>query len=183
MGDDCWMGDCNINNVIGLSGTGNANSGGIKFGKGGMYIGYNGSSHYSSGTSLWSNFNADLLDGLHSTSFAPYNGVKFGHASDANIWHRILQFTTNWVGQVTFMYSPEECQRSYWGIFNINIRSKDIWFRGFSFANLPQIKCCGDDNNNWSVWIKGSANNYDPYGVIQILNFSNAFIVSVGLVS
>lgn len=181
MGDDCWMGDCNIRNVIGLSGTSNANSGGIKFGKGGMCIGYNGSSHYSSGTSLWSNFNADLLDGLHSTSFAPYNGVKFGHIPDANIWHRILQFTTNWIGQVTFMYSPEECQRSYWGIFNINIRSKDIWFRGFSFADLPQIKCCGDDNNNWSVWIKGSANSYDPYGVIQILNFSNASIVSVGL--
>lgn len=181
MGDDCWMGDCNISDVIGLSGTNNANSGGIKFGKGGMYIGYNGSSHYSSGTSLWSNFNADLLDGLHSTSFAPYNGVNFGHGPDANIWHRILQFTTNWVGQVTFMYSPEEYQRSYWGIFNINIRSKDIWFRGFSFADLPQIKCCGDDNNNWSVWIKGSANSYDPYGVIQILNFSNASIVSVGL--
>lgn len=128
-----------------------------------------------------SGLDADTLDGLHSKSFAPYNGVKFGHAPDANIWHRILQFTTNWVGQVTFMYSPEECQRSYWGIFNINIRSKDIWFRGFSFANLPQIKCCGDDNNNWSVWIKGSANNYDPYGVIQILNFSNASIVRVGL--
>lgn len=181
MGDGCWMGDCNINNVIGLSGTGDANSGGIKFGKGGMYIGYNGSNHYSSGTSLWSNFNADLLDGLHSTSFAPYNGVKFGHGPNANIWHRILQFTTNWIGQVTFMYSPEEYQRSYWGIFNINIRDKDIWFRGFSFADLPQIKCCGDDNNNWSVWIKGIANRYDPYGVIQILNFSNASIVSVGL--
>ena len=181
MGDDCWMGDCDISNVIGLCGTVNPNSGGIKFGKGGMYIGYNGSSHYSSGTSLWSNFNADLLDGLHSKSFAPYNGVKFGHGPDANIWHRILQFTTIWIGQVTFMYSPEECQRSYWGIFNINIRDKDIWFRGFSFADLPQIKCCGDDNNNWSVWIKGSANVYDPYGVIQILNFSNASIISVGL--
>lgn len=65
MGDDCWMGDCNIDNVIGLSGTGNANAGGIKFGKGGMHIGYNGSNHYSSDTSLWSNFNADLLDGVH----------------------------------------------------------------------------------------------------------------------
>jgi len=65
MGDGCWMGDCNISNVIGLSGTNNANSGGIKFGKGGMYIGYNGSSHYSSGTSLWTNFNADMLDGAH----------------------------------------------------------------------------------------------------------------------
>ena len=125
--------------------------------------------------------NADKLDGCHYNSFAPFNGVKFGHVPDSNVWHRILQFTTNWVGQVTFMYSPEECQRSYWGIFNINIRSKDIWFRGFSFADLPTIKCIGDDNNNWSVWIKGSTNNYDPYGVIQVLNQSNASIVSVGL--
>lgn len=70
MGDDCWMGDCNINNVIGLSGTNNANSGGIKFGKGGMYIGYNGSSHYSSGTSLWTNFNADTVDGQHASAFS-----------------------------------------------------------------------------------------------------------------
>lgn len=70
MGDGCWMGDCNINNVIGLSGRGNANSGGIKFGKGGMYIGYNGSSHYSSGTSLWTNFNADTVDGEHAANFS-----------------------------------------------------------------------------------------------------------------
>ena len=70
MGDDCWMGDCNIGNVIGLSGRGNANAGGIKFGKGGMYIGYNGSSHYSSGTSLWTNFNADTVDGEHASNFS-----------------------------------------------------------------------------------------------------------------
>lgn len=70
MGDDCWLGDCNIGNVIGLSGTTNANAGGIKFGKGGMYIGYNGSAHYASSTSLWSSFNADLLDGKHASDFA-----------------------------------------------------------------------------------------------------------------
>lgn len=70
MGNDCWVGDCNIGNVIGLSGTNNANSGGIKFGKGGMYIGYDGSSHYSSGTSLWTNFNADTVDGEHASNFS-----------------------------------------------------------------------------------------------------------------
>ena len=70
MGNDCWMGDCNIRNVIGLSGTNNANSGGIKFGKGGMYIGYNGSYHYSSRTSLWTNFNADTVDGEHASNFS-----------------------------------------------------------------------------------------------------------------
>lgn len=181
MGDDCWLGDCNIGNVIGLSGRGDSNAGGIKFGKGGMHIGYNGSNHYSSGTSLWSNFNADLLDSYHYNSFAPFNGIKFTHMPGDTTWHRILQFTTNWVGQVTFMYSPEEYQRDYWGIFNINIRSNDIQFMGFSFANVPQIKCIGDDNNNWSVWIKGDTNSYDPYGVIQVLNYSNASIVNVGL--
>lgn len=77
MGDDCWMGDCNINNVIGLSGTNNANSGGIKFGKGGMYIGYNGSNHYSSGTSLWYNFNADTVDGEHASNFSYTHQTSF----------------------------------------------------------------------------------------------------------
>lgn len=136
---------------------------------------------YIYGTEITQVNNSDTVDGRHYNSFAPFNGVKFSHGPDANIWHRILQFTTNWVGQVTFMYSPEECQRSYWGIFNINIRSKDIEFRGFSFADVPQIKCIGDDNNNWSVWIKGGANAWNPYGVIQVLNQSNASIVSVGL--
>lgn len=125
--------------------------------------------------------NADKLDSYHYNSFAPFNGVKFVHMPGDTTWHRILQFTTDWIGSITFMYSPEECQRSYWGIFNINIRSKDIWFKGFSFADVPQIKCIGDDNNNWSVWVKGNTNNYDPYGVIQVLNYSNASIVNVGL--
>lgn len=125
--------------------------------------------------------NADTVDGLHSNSFAPYNGAKFGHAPDSNIWHQVLQFTTNWVGQVTFIYSPEECQRNYWGIFNINIRSNDIWFHGFNLANIPEMKCVGDDDNNWSVWVKGNANQYDPYGTIQVLNFTNATIKSVGI--
>ena len=88
MGNDCWMGDCNISNVIGLSGTNNANSGGIKFGKGGMYIGYNGSSHYSSGTSLWSNFNADLLDGYHENSFLRYRGATYID-QEATLWSQI----------------------------------------------------------------------------------------------
>lgn len=125
--------------------------------------------------------NADTVDGLHSNSFAPYNGVKFGHFPDSNIWHQVLQFTTNWVGQVTFIYSPEECQRDYWGIFNINIRSNDIWFHGFNLANIPEMKCIGDDANNWSVWVKGNANQYNPYGTIQVLNFTNATIKSVGI--
>lgn len=125
--------------------------------------------------------NADTVDGLHSNSFAPYNGVKFGHGPDSNIWHQVLQFTTNWVGQVTFIYSPEECQRDYWGIFNINIKSNDIWFHGFNLANIPEMKCIGDDANNWSVWVKGNANQYDPYGTIQVLNFTNATIKSVGI--
>lgn len=65
VGDDCYIGDCNIGNTIGLMGSTNNNAGMLKFGKGGYQFGYNGSNHFVSGTGQWTNLNADLLDGEH----------------------------------------------------------------------------------------------------------------------
>ena len=76
VGDDCNIGDCNMGNTIGLMGTTNNNAGMIKFGKGGYQFGYNGSSHYVSGTGIWTNFNADLLDGVHGGSFIRCDGTN-----------------------------------------------------------------------------------------------------------
>ena len=76
VGDDCNIGGCNIGNTIGLIGTTNNNAGMIKFGKGGYQFGYNGSSHYVSGTNIWTNFNADLLDGVHGGSFMRCDGTN-----------------------------------------------------------------------------------------------------------
>lgn len=68
IGDDCYIGDCNLDNTIGLMGVGNNNAGMVKFGKGGMQFGYNGSNHIASTTAQWTNLNADLLDGWHKTT-------------------------------------------------------------------------------------------------------------------
>ena len=69
IGDDCYIGDCNLGNTIGLMGVGNNNAGMVKFGKGGMQFGYNGSNHIASTTALWTNLNADLLDGENASAF------------------------------------------------------------------------------------------------------------------
>lgn len=69
IGDDCYIGDCNLGNTIGFMGSTNNNAGMVKFGKGGMQFGYNGSNHIASTTALWTNLNADLLDGENASAF------------------------------------------------------------------------------------------------------------------
>lgn len=128
MGDDCWMGDCNIGNVIGLSGRGNANAGGIKFGKGGMYIGYNGSNHYSSGTSLWSNFNADTVDGEHAANFSYTHQTSFDFSKSKS--GRIVTFDQpntqyGWING--FASTQNNCLTSI--IFNTHRSSN--WYVGY----------------------------------------------------
>ena len=133
MGDDCWMGDCNISNVIGLSGTNNANSGGIKFGKGGMYIGYNGSNHYSSSTSLWSNFNADTVDGEHASNFSYTHQTSFDFSKSKS--GRIVTFDQSntaygWINGFTsthFNYLTSV-------IFNTHRTSN--WYVGYMEGNM-----------------------------------------------
>ena len=65
VGDGCYIGDCNMVNTIGIMGTTNNSAGMIKLGKSGYQFGYNGSNHFVSGSGLWTNLNADLLDGVH----------------------------------------------------------------------------------------------------------------------
>lgn len=107
---------------------------------------------------------------------------KFGHGPDSNSWHKIMTFTTNWVGQVTFMYAPEECQRNYWFIANINVRSNNLLFYIVSCTGVyPTMKCIGD-NNSWELWIKGNTQSYDPYGAMSLLSMSNASVSAYGYI-
>lgn len=140
MGDDCWMGDCNISNVIGLSGTNNANSGGIKFGKGGMYIGYNGSSHYSSGTSLWTNFNADTVDGEHASNFSYTHQSSFDFSKRKS--GRIVTFDQSgtdygWINGFASTYN--DCLTSV--IFNKHRSSN--WYVGYMEGDMSTGKTNG----------------------------------------
>lgn len=93
IGDDCYIGDCNIGNTIGLMGVGNNNAGMVKFGKGGMQFGYNGSNHIASTTAQWTNLNADLLDGWHKDNIVWSGAVNSNIASLSHYWAKLFDIT------------------------------------------------------------------------------------------
>lgn len=93
IGDDCYIGDCNIDNTIGLMGVSNNNAGMVKFGKGGMQFGYNGSNHIASTTAQWTNLNADLLDGWHKDNIVWSGVVNSNTASLSHYWAKLFDIT------------------------------------------------------------------------------------------
>lgn len=93
IGDDCYIGDCNFGNTIGLMGVGNNNAGMVKFGKGGMQFGYNGSNHIASTTAQWTNLNADLLDGWHKNNIVWSGAVNSNSASLSHYWAKLFDIT------------------------------------------------------------------------------------------
>lgn len=170
VGDDCNIGDCNIGNTIGLMGTTNNNAGMIKFGKGGYQFGYNGSSHYVSGTNIWTNFNADLLDGLHASSFVRIYTGRFSQYNQGT-WTKILQFTIpngSLQPSIAFTWHPTECARDVWADFSINIRSgSPIFYANWKGQNRRNMYCVGN-GTTYSVWVQGSKTTWDPFGLIQV---------------
>lgn len=93
IGDDCYIGDCNFGNTIGLMGVGNNNAGMVKFGKGGMQFGYNGLNHIASTTAQWTNLNADLLDGWHKDNIVWSGAVNSNIASLSHYWAKLFDIT------------------------------------------------------------------------------------------
>lgn len=93
IGDDCYIGDCNFGNTIGLMGVGNNNAGMVKFGKGGMQFGYNGFNHIASTTAQWTNLNADLLDGWHKNNIVWSGAVNSNTASLSHYWAKLFDIT------------------------------------------------------------------------------------------
>lgn len=93
IGDDCYIGDCNFGNTIGLMGVGNHNAGMVKFGKGGMQFGYNGLNHIASTTAQWTNLNADLLDGWHKDNIVWSGAVNSNTASLSHYWAKLFDIT------------------------------------------------------------------------------------------
>ena len=93
IGDDCYIGDCNLGNTIGLMGVSNNNAGMVKFGKGGMQFGYNGSNHIASTTAQWTNLNADLLDGWHKDNIVWSGAVNSNTASLPHYWAKLFDIT------------------------------------------------------------------------------------------
>lgn len=93
IGDNCYIGDCNIANTIGFMGSTNNNAGMVKFGKGGMQFGYNGSNHIASTTAQWTNLNADLLDGWHKDNIVWSGAVNSNTANLSHYWAKLFDIT------------------------------------------------------------------------------------------
>lgn len=169
VGDDCNIGDCNLANTIGLMGVTNNNAGMVKFGKGGYQFGYNGSNHYVSGSGVWTNLNADLLDGLHGNQLV--RAIDNVHLTQHNsgTYTRILTFTIpsgSLSSTISFTWYPTECARDVWADFNINIRSNNIMFKGFWFGGQSRTLYCVGNGTTFYVYVQGTKTSYDPYGSI-----------------
>lgn len=93
IGDDCYIGDCNFGDTIGLMGVSNNNAGMVKFGKGGMQFGYNGLNHIASTTAQWTNLNADLLDGWHKNNIVWSGAVNSNTANLSHYWAKLFDIT------------------------------------------------------------------------------------------
>ena len=175
IGDDCWLGDCDISNVIGLSGNFNANSGGIKFGKGGMYIGYNGSNHYSSDTFLWSNFNADTVDGEHASNFSYTHQTSFDFNKSKS--GRIVTFDQQntkygWING--FASTHNDYLTSV--IFNSHRTSN--WYVGYMEGNMSNGKTGGLQEVHKLALADGNASCPAFLGYLNVYNGNGSTVSS-----
>jgi hypothetical protein len=128
--------------------------------------------YIASATTLCTNLNADLLDGLHASSFVKINNTSFSQYNKGT-WTKVLQFTipnNTLRASITFTWHPSECARDVWADFSINIRSKSpIFYVSWKGAARRTVRCVGD-GITYSVWVQGTKSDYDPYGVIQVIN-------------
>lgn len=113
---------------------------------------------------------ADTVDGKHASSFLQLKNNKFSQYKAGN-WTKILKFNipaSSIQSSISFTWHPTECARDVWADFSINIRSGDIIFYGLWKSHTKRTLKCVGENGEYSVWVKGDKNNWDPFGVIQI---------------
>ena len=94
------------------------------------------------------------------------------HQKNQGTWTRILQFTINsgsLTPTISFRWHPTECARDIWADFNINIRQNDINFYSVYHASGTRTLKCVGDGTTFSVWVKGTKSDWDPYGLLQIV--------------
>lgn len=178
VGDDCNIGDCNLANTIGLMGVTNNNAGMVKFGKGGYQFGYNGSNHYVSGSGVWTNLNADLLDGYHQTAFSmgwtastKYRVDRWGGGTDKN-WKKIVTYVCTGGGQYqackvkgTIYYITgnhnqaqvvdipfEAIMYAYGGTANSILNQSTLYLP--SYCTWDLIRIVRYNNNSWEVQVR-----------------------------
>ena len=190
IGNDCYIGDCNLGNTIGLMGVGNNNAGMLKFGKGGMQFGYNGSNHIASTTALWTNLNADLLDGENASAFtrivgrqsiytngtAPYAYIHLFRIANKELYSTVnceIDLRTRYhSAKIEIRISTSDASYGE-GKSSISIVKKVASGRSCNLWILPTVQTSG--YNYYDVYYQSGGWNSGSYGIT--LRGSNGTLV------
>ena len=166
IGDDCYIGDCNLGNTIGLMGVGNNNAGMVKFGKGGMQFGYNGSKHIASTTAQWTNLNADLLDGWHKDNIVWSGAVNSDTASLPHYWAKLfdLTVTDNQCDDRNFTFLFSNGYNDTYSVVVLRIRQHGAKDSGAYNFRISLRELVGNMSSRLRVYYNNATGNVQLWG-------------------
>lgn len=169
IGDDCYIGDCNLSNTIGLMGVSNNNAGMVKFGKGGMQFGYNGSNHIASTTAQWTNLNADLLDGWHKDNIVWSGAVNSNTASLSHYWAKLFDITVtgNQYDDRSFTFLFSNGYNDTYSVVVLRIRQNGAKDSGAYNFNISLRELVGNMSSRLRVYYNNATGNVQLWGNCQ----------------
>lgn len=169
IGDDCYIGDCNLGNTIGLMGVGNHNAGMVKFGKGGMQFGYNGSNHIASTTAQWTNLNADLLDGWHKDNIVWSGAVNSNTASLSHYWAKLFDITVtgNQYDDRSFTFLFSNGFNDTYSVVVLRIRQNGAKDSGAYNFSISLRELVGNMSSRLRVYYNNTTGNVQLWGNCQ----------------
>ena len=169
IGDDCYIGDCNFGNTIGLMGVGNNNAGMVKFGKGGMRFGYNGSNHIASTTAQWTNLNADLLDGWHKNNIVWSGAVNSNTASLSHYWAKLFDITVtdNQYDDRNFTFLFSNGFNDTFSVVVLRIRQNGAKDSGAYYFIISLRELVGNMSSRLRVYYNNATGNVQLWGNCQ----------------
>ena len=169
IGDDCYIGDCNFGNTIGLMGVGNNNAGMVKFGKGGMQFGYNGSNHIASTTAQWTNLNADLLDGWHKDNIVWSGAVNSNTENLSHYWAKLFDITVtdNRYDDRSFTFLFSNGYNDTYSVVVLRIRQNGAKGSGAYNFNISLRELVGNMSSRLRVYYNNATGNVQLWGNCQ----------------
>lgn len=169
IGDDCYIGDCNFGNTIGLMGVGNNNAGMVKFGKGGMQFGYNGLNHIASTTAQWTNLNADLLDGWHKNNIVWSGAVNSNTASLSHYWAKLFDITVtgNQYDDRNFTFLFSNGFNDTFSVVVLKIRQNGAKGSGAYNFSISLRELVGNMSSRLRVYYNNATGNVQLWGNCQ----------------
>ena len=179
IGDDCHIGDCNLANTIGFMGSTNNNAGMVKFGKGGMQFGYNGSNHIASTTAQWTNLNADLLDGWHKDNIVWSGAVNSNTANLSHYWAKLFDITVtgNQYDDRSFTFLFSNGYNDTYSVVVLRIRQNGAKDSGAYHFDISLRELVGNMSSRLRVYYNNATGNVQLWGNCQVQHGSLSYTI------